>query len=367
MLPTYCLPEENIVKQLVATSQGEVQLREAPMPRLEGSGAIVQTVCSVFGAGSELGGLRRQRQAVRQQEQARDRPITERPMSYQSCGRIVELSDDLQGAYQVGDLVACSGGGFGAHAEYGYAPRHTIARVPEGLSPEEAATTNVGLTALHALRRAQFQAGETLAIIGLGMVGQCLAQLVTTLGGRAFGADLYPLRLERAKRCGIEAAIDARSADFLPEVRRRTDGLGADYVALCVVGSNQELVHLAVRLLRPSGVLLLVGGPLHPDFGGAEGDASPHVKEIDVRWVYGRGPGSRDPQWNQGATEYPSRFVRWTAQSNLEALLRLQAAGRLRTAPLLTHRFPLERVTEAADLLIERPEEALGVALTYGP
>lgn len=354
------------MKQVVSTDRGEVYPREAPMPRLEGVGAIVQTICSVFGEGSELGHLRRRREAIRSGERVGDRPPIERPMSYQSCGRIVELSDELRDTFAVGDIVACAGAGFGHHAEYGYVPKNTMARVPDGLSPDEAATCNVGLTALHALRRAEFQPGETIVVVGLGMVGQLLAQLAAASGGRAIGTDLYPLRLRLARACGIEAAVDGRSGDLLEEVRCRGDGLGADKIALCVGSANRELMHLAVRLVRPGGVVLLVGGPIYPDFTGAEGDASPHLKEIDLRWVYGRGPGSRDPAWNLGGIEYPTRFVRWTARTNLDALLGLQAAGRVRAAPLLTHRFPVERASEAADLLIEQPDQALGVVLTYG-
>jgi threonine dehydrogenase-like Zn-dependent dehydrogenase len=346
------------------------------MPRLEGSGAIVQTICSVFGAGSELGGLRRRRQAMREGRLAQDAPLSERPLSYQSCGRIVELSDDLKGAYAIGDVVACAGGGFGHHAEYGYVPKNTMARLPDGLPPAEAATCNVGLTGLHALRRAQFQAGDVMAVIGLGMVGQITAQLALACGGRAIGTDLYPLRLEKARECGIDAVVDAgagasgsSSAEsgqaLVAEARRLTGGAGADHVCVCVVGGGKELTHLAVRALRPSGVLLLVGG-YEPDFTGASSDANPHTKEIDVRFVYGRGPGSRDPDWNAKGVDYPARFLRWTAKSNLEALLHLQAAGRVRVGPLLTHQFPVERAAEAADLLIDHPDQALGVVLTYG-
>jgi threonine dehydrogenase-like Zn-dependent dehydrogenase len=353
------------VKQVVSNSRGEVAVRDAPMPRLDGSGAVVQTICSVFGAGSELGGLRRRRQAARQGEVDANAPATERPMSYQSCGRIVELSDDLRDAYRLGDVVACAGSGFGHHAEFGFVPQNTMARVPAGLSPEEAATNNVGLTALHMLRRAEFQAGELLGIIGLGLVGQLAAQLAHALGGRAVGSDLYPLRLEKAREGGIEAAVDAAAGDLVEEARRRTGGAGADHVCICVVGGTRELTQAAVRAVRPSGVLLLVGG-YQADFSGASGDANPHTKEIDVRFVYGRGPGSRDPDWNLRGREYPPRFVRWTARTNLEVLLHLQATGQVRAAPLLTHRFPVERAGEAADLLIEHPEQALGVVLTYG-
>ncbi|HEV2122983.1 MAG TPA: zinc-binding alcohol dehydrogenase [Chloroflexota bacterium] len=356
------------MKQVVSNNLGEVYVREAPMPRLEGSGAIVQTICSVFGAGSELGGLRRRRQQLREQGKQAESGATgdtgERPRSYQSCGRIVELSDDLKGTYEIGDVVACAGSGFGHHAEYGFVTRNTMARVPEGLAPEEAATCNVGLTGLHALRRAQFQAGELIAVIGLGMVGQLTCQLAMAFGGRAIGTDLYPLRLEKAQACGVEV-VDAQTGDLAEAARRLSGGVGADHVAVSVVSGTKELSHLAVRALRPSGVLLLIGGYAF-DFSGAAADANPHTKEIDVRFVYGRGPGSRDPEWNAGRTDYPSRFMRWTAKSNLEALLQLQASGRVNAAPLLTHRFPVEQASEAADLLIEHPEQALGVVLTYG-
>jgi threonine dehydrogenase-like Zn-dependent dehydrogenase len=136
-------------------------------------------------------------------------------------------------------------------------------------------------------------------------------------------------------------------------------------MCVCVVGGTKELTQLAVRCVRPGGVLLLVGG-YAPDFTGAPADANPHTKEIDVRFVYGRGPGSRDPEWNLHGGDYPSRFLRWTARTNLDALLQLQATGRVRAEPLLTHRFPVDRAGEAADLLIEHPEQALGVVLTFG-
>ncbi len=335
------------------------------MPRLEGDGVIVKTICSAFGEGSELGGLRQIRREREKGNQASEVPVVERAMSYQSCGRIVELSDSLRDSYAVGDLVACSGGGFAAHSEYGYSPKNTIAKVPDGVSPEEAALTNVALTGFHALRRANFKPGEVIGVIGLGMVGQFTLQLAAASGGRAIGTDLHQLRLDKARECGAEAAVDARSGGFVDEVRRRTGGVGADYVAVCTVGGGKDLIHTAVRALRPSGVLLLVGGAIYPDFTDVPDDASPHLKEIDVRWVYGRGPGCREDDWNRLGIDYPTRFVRWTAKTNLEALLHLQSLGRVRATPLITHRFPLGQAGEAADLLIEHPDQALGVVLTY--
>lgn len=166
-----------------------------PLAGLLGGGAL-------FRKAGELGGLRELRRAIQGGLVVDDGPNVERPRSYQSCGRIVELSEDLRGSYAIGDIIACSGGGFAAHAEYDYAPKDTIAKVPDGVTPEEAATTNVALTGLHALRRARLQAGELIGVIGLGMVGQFILQLAAAWGGRAIGTDLYPLRLEKARELG---------------------------------------------------------------------------------------------------------------------------------------------------------------------
>ncbi len=215
------------MRWLYANTQGEVYLKDVPEPTLEGSGVLIETLASVIGAGSELGGIRRARQA---QQEGRDLgPVRERPMSYQSAGRILEVSPDLRDQFQPGDLVAASGGGFAPHAERAFVPKHSFAKLPLGLSPAEAATTNVGLTGLHALRRAQFEPGETAAVIGLGMVGQITAQLVHMVGGRAIGVDLLPFRLQKAKEWGIAAtalgddpdAVAAAVADF-------TGGVGVD-------------------------------------------------------------------------------------------------------------------------------------------
>lgn len=353
------------MKAVFLNNRGRVYLKEAPMPTLQGSGAIVETICSIFGEGSELGGVRRARLALAEGH-ASEEPLTERAMSYQSVGRIVELSDDLEGNYSVGDVVACAGGGFGHHAEYGFVGKNGMARVPEGVTAAEAATCNVGLTALHCIRRAGIGPGETMAVIGLGVLGQILTQLIYSCGGRAIGTDLYPLRRRIALTQGAETVVDGNREDLAAVVAQHTDGLGADYVAVCVGGRNKAVNHLAARTVRHSGVVLMIGGAVNVDFTDAPPDASPHIKEIDLRWVYGRGPGSRENDWNKLGLDYPRRFVRWDAHNNLEALLHLQATGRLRAEPLLTHTFPVERVEEAVDLIVERPGEALGVVLEYG-
>src|SRR3954469_12116002 len=119
------------MKQLFYNDKGEIYIKDIASPTLQGPGALVETVSSFIGTGSETHGIR----------QARLTPgdgANEHAMSYQSCGRIVALSPEIE-EFQVDDLVACAGSGFGAHGEMSYAPRYAFAKVPDGVTPAEAA------------------------------------------------------------------------------------------------------------------------------------------------------------------------------------------------------------------------------------
>ncbi len=349
------------MRALYRNNRGETYLKETPEPTLGESGVLIETVVSVLGTGSEVGGVASARRAV----QAGNEPgaLQEGPMSYQSAGRIVQVTPDLQSHYAPGDRVVAVGGGFAPHAERAFVIRHNFAKIPDNLDTAEAATANIGLTALHALRRAQFQPGETAAIIGLGLVGQMIVQVVRMMGGRAIGIDLIPFRLQKAEELGIDLALSGDADALAAAVADDTCGLGVD-AAFVAAGGGPTPGRLGVRLVRPSGRVMMIGG-LVPDFTVGHPDANPHTKEIDIRWVFGRGPGSRDQDYLRARTDYPNRFVQWDQERNLYALLHMQAAGQVNVGPLLTHRFPFADAPQAVDLLIDRPDEALAVALDY--
>ncbi len=104
------------------------------------------------------------------------------------------------------------------------------------------------------------------------------------------------------------------------------------------------------------GRIVIVGGArIEHGFAAALGN-------VDVRSAARTGPGYHDEAYEHGAG-YPPVFVEWPTQRNLSECLRAIAASRLQVAPLITHRFPLEQVGEAVDLLVETPERALGVIL----
>ena len=350
------------MRALYSNNRGEIYIKEVPAPTLQGPGVVIRTLASVFGAGSEMAGVGRRRAALAAGHDPG--PFSEKPHSYQSAGEILQVSDDLQARFRPGDVVAATGGGFGFHAEMGYVPAHSFAKVPTGLPPVEAATTNVGLTAFHAMRRAVLQPGETAVVLGLGMVGQITTQLVGMVGGRALGVDLHEFRQEKARELGAAATAGGTDDEVAAAVADFTHGVGADAVFVATSARIRGPASLAVRLVRPSGRVLLIGR-VNWDFTPTHADADPHTKEINLYWVNGRGPGSRERDYLRGAVDYPQRFVPWDQERNLQALLNLQAAGKVRVGPLLTHRYPFDRAPAAAEVAINLPAEALGVALEY--
>ncbi len=349
------------MRALYANNRGETYLKEAPDPELGETGVLIETVTSVLGTGSEVGNLSRTRRAV--QEGSDPGALSERPMSYQSAGRVVEVTPDLQSHCAPGDRVVAVGGGFAPHAERAFLTRHNFAKIPDALDTAEAATANIGLTALHAIRRAQLLPGETAAVIGMGLVGQMIAQMVQMMGGQAIGIDIIPYRLAKAQELGIALTLQGDADALAAAVADYTCGLGVD-ASFVAAGGGPAPGRLGIRLVRPSGRVMMIGG-LVPDFTVEHPDANPHSKEIDIRWVFGRGPGSRDQDYLHARTDYPNRFVQWDQERNLYALLQMQASGGVRVGPLLTHRFPFAEAPRAVDLLIEHPDEALAVVLDY--
>ena len=125
------------MRALYSNNRGEVYIKEVPEPTLQGSGVVIRTLASVFGAGSEMAGVGRRRKALAEGQDPG--AFSEKAHSYQSAGEILQVSPDLQDRFQPGDLVAAAGGGFGFHAEQGYVPKHSFAKIPPGLAPIEAA------------------------------------------------------------------------------------------------------------------------------------------------------------------------------------------------------------------------------------
>jgi threonine dehydrogenase-like Zn-dependent dehydrogenase len=249
------------------------------------------------------------------------------------------------------------------HATHSIIPVNLCVPIPEGVSYEEAASAHLGATALHAIRRAELQISEFVVVVGLGLVGQFAAQLARLSGAYVMALDRLPNRLEVAGKCGAHRVVNGADEDAVAAAKEFSRGYGLDCAILAFGGEGTEVFQQVVSMLTVSpdthqmGRVVIVGGAsITHRFAASLGN-------IDVRSAARTGPGFLDPEYEHGR-DYPSVFVRWTTQRNLEEILLLMVSGALDIRSSITHRFPIDEAPAACEVLIQRPEEAIGVVLT---
>jgi predicted dehydrogenase/threonine dehydrogenase-like Zn-dependent dehydrogenase len=277
------------------------------------------------------------------------------PLGYSGAGIALEVGREITGV-NVGDLVAYGGQ---AHAEFIRVPKNLCVKVPEGLTAREACFVAVGSIALQAVRKAEIQVGETVAVIGLGLVGQLVSQIARVAGARVIGGDLLPQRLALARALGIEQAFEA-GAQLPKAVLRYTDDVGVDRVIICASTASNAVIEQAVDMARDRGRIVIVG---------AVGLDVPHLafyhKELELVISRSYGPGRYDPAYEEHGNDYPLAYVRWTERRNMEEFLRLVQSKQVDVSRLITDEFDLPAADKAYAALIERPNDCLAIVLRY--
>jgi predicted dehydrogenase/threonine dehydrogenase-like Zn-dependent dehydrogenase len=286
-----------------------------------------------------------------------DSPV---PLGYSLCGVVEEVGRGLR-EFARGERVACAGAGVANHAELNAVPKNLAVRVPDEVSDEEASFATVGAIALHGVRLLKPELGATIAVIGLGLLGQIAVSLLTAHGCDVIGIDLDQAKVDRALSRGAVAGIRLGDGDPIERVRAATDGLFADGVLVTASSSTAAPVELAGEIARDRARVSLVGlFPVH----------APRKLyfEKELRLVVSRstGPGRYDASYEEHGHDYPAGYVRWTERRNLSAVLRAIATGRLDVKSLITHRFPFERALDAYTMITaEDAPPHLGVVLEY--
>ena len=297
-------------------------------------------------------------QAWRAAQSRLDKPLA---LGYSAAGIIVELGEGITDL-TLGQAVACAGAGHAAHAEYIAVPRNLVAAIPEGLAFEEAAAATVATIALHGFRLAEPTLGETVCVIGLGLVGLFCAQIARAAGCRVIGIDLLDDRIDLAKRFGVELTLNAAAgSDVLAmAVNEATRGRGADAVLVAAATESSEPMITATAVARDRARIVMVGA------AGMELARGPFFqKEVSFSVSRSYGPGRYDPKYEDGGSDYPIGYVRWTEGRNMEAVLELMGRGELEVAPLVSHRFDIAEAEKAYELITAAATDSLGVLLSY--
>lgn len=278
-------------------------------------------------------------------------------LGYSGAGIVVDKHSSVPDL-EIGDRVAYGGEGTG-HAEAILVGRNLAAKVPENVPFEHACFTTLGSIALNAVRIANISLGEKVAVIGLGLVGQLIAQLAHLQGGYVIATDLRSERVSLALRAGTDAALVGGS-EFPQQIKTLTDGIGVDCVIIAAAAKSDAPCRLAVEICRDRGRIVDVGA-VELSFPWYE----TYLKEIQVYMARAYGPGSYDASYERGGRDYPLPYVRWTERRNMEEFLRLASQGRLRIDDLITHRFPLEEAPKAYEVIMDSSQNSLAVLLKY--
>ncbi len=364
---------------------GKPFVGEVPVPALQRGRVLVRTVASLISAGTERASVELVSKGILQEARqrpdlvkavvakvksegllntfasVRDKMAASQSLGYSAAGIVTEIGDDVT-EFHIGDRVACAGVGFASHAEVLSVPKNLCVHLPEHVSFEAGAFGTLGAIALQGVRLAELTLGESIVVIGLGLVGQLTVQLLKANGCRVFGLDLDPARVALAMELGADRAV-VSNEEAASEIDKWTRGRGADAVLITAATDSNQPVELAARVSRLKGRVIVVG------MTGLDIPRAPFFsRELKLIISMSYGPGRYDPDYEERGHDYPLPYVRWTEKRNIESFLELVNDGRVNVERLTTHRFSIEQAERAYDLISgDATEPYLGVVLNYDP
>lgn len=371
------------MKQIAQYQDGRLELQDVPVPVAPPGGVLVRTTHSVISIGTEKMKVEQARMNLLQKararpdqvrkvletarnlgwrsalEKVRNRLETPTPLGYSAAG-VVTAVDAGNTRFRIGDRVACAGAECAFHAEFLALPDLLVAPVPSSVPNAHAAYTTLASIALQAVRQLEPELGDRVLVMGQGLVGLLVTNLLAASGVRVLAVDLNSQRLSVSTTLGAELTV-APSTQSLPDVVRAwTGGHGVDSVVLCTAGQNNGPLEQAADALRDRGRLVIVGN--------TRADLAWKVfyeKELDVRYSRSYGPGRYDPAYEWGGQDYPVGYVRWTEQRNFEACLHLMESGRLNLRAITTRMVPFADALAVYQSLLVDGGRDIGVVLQY--
>ena len=336
--------------QALLTAPHEFSLKTMPAPEIGPSEVrIAIQVCGVCPSD------------VRFYTGAREGATYPRTLGHEWVGEVVETGAEVT-QYAPGDRVAafvqrvcgmcrnCQRGMFnmcldrlpaiqGGFQTVGRAVAVALEPIPDGTPYQAACFAEPLACCLNGVNRTPISPGDTVVIMGVGPIGQMLAQLAALRGGRVVAVDMIAERLELAKELGASETLNASDADLPQQIRDLTDGLGAEAVIVAVGSPAAEAQ--ALELVAPGGCVNYFAGT----YPAATIPVDPnviHYKELWVTGSYHFTPGG------------------------FRTALDLIASGEVQVEPLISHRYPLEDVAQAFETVVNRKGMKVIVEMNQG-
>ena len=372
------------MKQLVQNiKKKSLTIEDVPQPACKSGGLLVKTIYSAVSVGTEVMKLKNAdlnylQMARKKPEQVKEvfntlsqlgpvatyRKVMNKldsysPLGYSLVGEVVEVGNNA-GNISRGDIVACGGAGYANHSEINFIPGNLCARVPEGVILKEAAFVTIASIAMQGFRQTGSQIGENVAVIGLGLLGQILVQIIKANGCRVFGFDISQKKCDLASGNGAFFTNVADKTNFEEEISSLTGGNGCDSVIITTGTSSNDPVILAGKISRDRAKIV--------DIGITKMDLPWDLyyhKELNFRFSRSYGPGRYDPNYEEKGIDYPIGYVRWTEQRNMMSILQLLKDGAISFSGLITHEYNFLQSPQVFSDIKDSNEDFLGVVLKY--
>ncbi len=332
-------------RKFVIPEPGVIQLVEEDLSEdLQPHQALVRAEYSIVSAGTEGAGFTG---LVEEMPFGRGGTYS-RETGYGHLGEVLAVGDKVT-MCKPGDRVLS----FSRHASVTKADTGRMALpVPKDADGKHLVYARMAGVSISSLRSSSVQPGDTVLVIGMGLVGNFAAQLFQLAGAEVMAADLSDLRLEKAGACGIERRVNAGKEDLESAVMDWTDGKGVR-IAVEAIGIS-EVINQAVMLTQQYGEVILLGSPR----ASAKFDVTPMLLRIHLEAI--RMIGSLEWRWPQHATDRVRDIT-----TNYRQIVGWIADGRLKVAPLLTHLASPEDCQEIYEGLTSKKEEYLSAVFDW--
>lgn len=353
------------MKQIIQSFKtGDTILEEIPAPIIRKGAVLIETTYSLVSLGTEKmlvefgksNLISKARQQPEKVKQVLDKMKTEGllptleavfnkleqplPLGYCNVGKVIAVGEGVN-EFKIGNRVASNG----HHAEIVCIPKNLVANIPDDVSDEEACFTVIGSIGLQGIRLLKPTLGETIVVVGLGLIGLISAQLLKANGCNVIGVDIDVNKLAMCERWGI-IPFNPMNGDVVKFVEHQTNNIGADGVIITASAKNNDIISQAAKMSRKRGRIILVGvvglNINRSDF---------YEKELTFQVSCSYGPGRYDEDYEQNGLDYPIPFVRWTEKRNFEAILNSISSKNLSVKDLITEKVLLTNYLEIYNTL----------------
>ncbi len=264
-----------------------------------------------------------------------DFPIT---MGYSNVGVVIGVGPDIKN-FKVGDRVLSNG----PHAEVVNVPKNLCAKIPDSVSNEDASFTVLASIGLQGIRLINPTIGETVAVMGLGIIGLLSVQILIANGCNVIAIDPLQERVDLAKSFGATGVVLSKD-DPLLKAQQLTNDLGVDAVLITAATDSNAPIEQSAQMCRKRGRIVLTGV-----IGLNINRNLFYEKELTFQVSCSYGPGRYDHSYEQLGNDYPIAFVRWTEQRNFETCLKLLKNKKIDCSPFVNNKFNVENIKDAYD------------------